>query len=159
MAGEVYITERQERELFDRILKESLIVNSSQVAAIAKYLNSHFVASVDYCGEIGDNGLPCPSVMIYYVINGNATQQLKREELLDVLNDMFSGFIKDEPSRLAYYDQIITDWLSGKIKSTGQLSVNHITDQAVSRYKNRKKADGGEARNKSEEDEKKKARK
>ena len=64
---------------------------------------------------------------------------LKKNELLDVLNDKFRHFVKDDASRLAYFNQIIDDWLSGLIKSTGQLSVNSIDDNDIEKFKNYKR--------------------
>ena len=59
--------------------------------------------------------------------------------MLDVINDKFRHFIKDDASRLAYYNQIIDDWLNKKVKLTGQLSVNVIGDDMINKFKNYKK--------------------
>lgn len=134
----IYITEEQERELVNRYLEESLIVNSAQVSDIVNHLNNFYMATTDYAGDIGVDGLPCPSLSIAYVVNGQPLQKLKREELLDVINDKFRRFIKDDASRLAYYDQIIDDWLNKKVKLTGQLSVNYIDDNKIEKFKNHK---------------------
>ena len=140
MSRTVYITEAQEQAIVDRYLTEALVVNSSQVTDIVDYLNKFYQASVDYAGDIGRDGLPCQTLGIKYVVNGQPLQTLKREELLDVLNDKFRQFIKDDASRLAYYNQILTDWLNKKVKLTGQLSVNTISDEDIAKFKNHKPA-------------------
>lgn len=139
MSKTIYITEEQEQELVNRYLTESLIVNSSQVSDIVNYLNNYYQSITDYAGDIGVDGLPCPTLSISYVVNGQPLQKLKREELLDVINDKFRHFIKDDASRLAYYNQIIDDWLKKKVKLTGQLSVNYIKDSDIEKFKNHKK--------------------
>lgn len=60
--------------------------------------------------------------------------------MLDVINDKFRRFIKDDASRLAYYNQILDDWLNKRVKLTGQLSVNAITDDMIEKFKNHKKS-------------------
>lgn len=140
MSKVVYITEEQEQEIVNKYLVESLIVNSDQVSDIVNYLNKFYQAAVDYAGDVGVDGLPCQTLGINYVVNGQPLQKLKREELLDVINDKFRRFIKDDASRLAYYNQIIDDWLNKKVKLTGQLSVNAITDDMIEKFKNHKKS-------------------
>lgn len=140
MSKTVYITEQQEHELVNKYLQESLIVNSAQVSDIVNYLNSFYLPNNDFAGDVGIDGLMCPSLSIAYVVNGQPLQQLKREELLDIINDKFKRFIKDDASRLAYYNQIIDDWLNKRVKLTGQLSVNHIDDKAILKFKNHKPA-------------------
>lgn len=140
MSKVVYITEEQEQEIVNKYLTESLIVNSEQVSDIVNYLNTFYQAAVDYAGDVGVDGLPCQTLGINYVVNGQPLQKLKREELLDVINDKFRRFIKDDASRLAYYNQIIDDWLNKKVKLTGQLSVNAITDDMIEKFKNHKKS-------------------
>ena len=140
MSKVVYITEEQEQEIVNKYLVESLIVNSEQVSDIVNYLNKFYQAAVDYAGDVGVDGLPCQTLGINYVVNGQPLQKLKREELLDVINDKFRRFIKDDASRLAYYNQIIDDWLNKKVKLTGQLSVNAITDDMIEKFKNHKKS-------------------
>ena len=139
MSKVVYITEEQEQEIVNKYLKESLIVNSDQVSDIVNYLNNFYQAAVDYAGDVGVDGLPCQTLGINYIVNGQPLQKLKREELLDVINDKFRRFIKDDASRLAYYNQIIDDWLNKRVKLTGQLSVNAITDDMIEKFKNHKK--------------------
>lgn len=140
MSKVVYITEEQEQEIVNKYLAESLIVNSDQVSDIVNYLNTFYQAAVDYAGDVGVDGLPCQTLGINYVVNGQPLQKLKREELLDVINDKFRRFIKDDASRLAYYNQIIDDWLNKKVKLTGQLSVNAITDDMIEKFRNHKKS-------------------
>jgi hypothetical protein len=140
MSKVIYITEEQEQEIVNRYLAESLIVNSDQVSDIVNYLNKFYQAAVDYAGDVGVDGLPCQTLGINYVVNGQPLQKLKREELLDVINDKFRRFIKDDASRLAYYNQIIDDWLNKKVKLTGQLSVNAISDDMIDKFKNHKKS-------------------
>ena len=140
MSKVVYITEEQEQEIVNKYLAESLIVNSDQVSDIVNYLNTFYQAAVDYAGDVGVDGLPCQTLGINYIVNGQPLQKLKREELLDVINDKFRRFIKDDASRLAYYNQIIDDWLNKKVKLTGQLSVNAITDDMIEKFKNHKKS-------------------
>ncbi len=135
----VYITEEQEQEIVNKYLKEALVVNSGQVSDIVNYLNNFYQAGVDYAGDVGVDGLPCQTLGINYVVNGQPLQKLKKEELLDVINDKFRRFIKDDASRLAYYSQIIDDWLNKRVKLTGQLSVNVISDDMVNKFKNYKK--------------------
>lgn len=139
MSKVIYITEEQEQELFNKYLTESLIVNSNQVADIVNYLNTFYQSAIDYAGDVGTDGLPCQTLCINYVVNGQPLQKLKREELLDVINDKFRRFIKDDASRLAYYNQIIDDWLNKRVKLTGQLSVNAISDEMIEKFKNHKK--------------------
>lgn len=140
MSKVVYITEEQEQEIVNKYLAESLIVNSDQVSDIVNYLNTFYQAAVDYAGDVGVDGLPCQTLGINYIVNGQPLQKLKREELLDVINDKFRRFIKDDASRLAYYNQIIDDWLNKKVKLTGQLSVNAITDDMIEKFRNHKKS-------------------
>lgn len=140
MSKVVYITEEQEQELVDKYLTEALIVNSDQVSDIVNYLNNFYQAAVDYAGDVGVDGLPCQTLAINYVVNGQPLQKLKKEELLDVINDKFRRFIKDDASRLAYYNQILDDWLNKRVKLTGQLSVNAITDDMIEKFKNHKKS-------------------
>lgn len=139
MGKVIYITEEQEQEIVNNYLRESLIVNSDQVSDIVNYLNKFYQAGVDYAGDIGVDGLPCQTLGINYVVNGQPLQKLKKEELLDVINDKFRRFIKDDASRLAYYNQIIDDWLNKRVKLTGQLSVNVIDDKMIDKFKNHKK--------------------
>lgn len=139
MSKVIYITEEQEQELINKYLKESLVVNSDQVSDIVNYLNKFYQAAVDYAGDVGVDGLPCQTLAINYVVNGQPLQKLKKEELLDVINDKFRRFIKDDASRLAYYNQIIDDWLHKRVKLTGQLSVNAISDDMIEKFKNHKK--------------------
>ena len=140
MSKVIYITEEQEQEIVNRYLAESLIVNSDQVSDIVNYLNTFYQAAVDYAGDVGVDGLPCQTLGINYIVNGQPLQKLKREELLDVINDKFRRFIKDDASRLAYYNQIIDDWLNKRVKLTGQLSVNSISDDMIEKFKNHKKS-------------------
>ena len=140
MGKVIYITEEQEQEIVNNYLRESLIVNSDQVSDIVNYLNKFYQAGVDYAGDIGVDGLPCQTLGINYMVNGQPLQKLKKEELLDVINDKFRRFIKDDASRLAYYNQIIDDWLNKRIKLTGQLSVNVIDDKMIDKFKNHKKS-------------------
>lgn len=140
MSKVVYITEKQEQEIVNNYLRESLIVNSDQVSDIVNYLNKFYQAGVDYAGDVGVDGLPCQTLGINYVVNGQPLQKLKKEELLDVINDKFRRFIKDDASRLAYYNQIIDDWLNKRVKLTGQLSVNVIDDKMIDKFKNHKKS-------------------
>lgn len=139
MGKTVYITEEQEQEIVNKYLSEALVVNSGQVSDIVNYLNNFYKAGVDYAGDVGVDGLPCQTLGINYIVNGQPLQKLKREELLDVINDKFRHFIKDDASRLAYYNQIIDDWLNKRVKLTGQLSVNVIGDDMVNKFKNYKK--------------------
>lgn len=139
MGKTVYITEEQEQEIVNKYLSESLVVNSAQVSDIVNYLNTFYMAGVDYAGDVGVDGLPCQTLGINYIVNGKPLQKLKREELLDVINDKFRNFIKDDASRLAYYNQIIDDWLNKRVKLTGQLSVNVIGNDMVNKFKNYKK--------------------
>lgn len=134
----IYISEQQEQELINKIMSESLIVNSAQVSDIVNHLNKFYQAGIDYAGDVGVNGLPCPTLGINYIVNGQPLQKLKREELLDVINDKFRHFIKDDAARLAYFNQIITDWLNNKVQKTGQLTVNFISDDAISKFKKKK---------------------
>ena len=139
MSKIIYITEQQEQELVDRYLKESLIVNSAQVMDIKNYLNKRFKKNFNE-DDIGKDGLPVKTMFItYYDEQGNPKMNLKKTELLDVLNDKYKHFVKDDASRLAYFSQIIEDWLSGNIMNTGQLSVNAIADAMIEKYKNHKK--------------------
>ncbi len=140
MGKVIYITEEQEQEIVNNYLRESLIVNSDQVSDIVNYLNKFYQAGVDYAGDIGVDGLPCQTLGINYMVNGQPLQKLKKEELLDVINDKFRRFIKDDASRLAYYNQIIDDWLNKRVKLTGQLSVNVIDDKMIDKFKNHKKS-------------------
>lgn len=140
MGKVIYITEEQEQEIVNNYLRESLIVNSDQVSDIVNYLNKFYQAGVDYAGDVGVDGLPCQTLGINYVVNGQPLQKLKKEELLDVINDKFRRFIKDDASRLAYYNQIIDDWLNKRVKLTGQLSVNVIDDKMIDKFKNHKKS-------------------
>jgi hypothetical protein len=140
MSKVIYITEEQEQEIVNNYLRESLIVNSDQVSDIVNYLNKFYQAAVDYAGDVGVDGLPCQTLGINYVVNGQPLQKLKKEELLDVINDKFRRFIKDDASRLAYYSQIIDDWLNKRVKLTGQLSVNYISDDMINKFKNHKKS-------------------
>ena len=140
MSKVVYITEEQEQEIVNKYLAESLIVNSEQVSDIVNYLNNFYQAAVDYAGDVGVDGLPCKTFSINYIVNGQPLQKLKKKELLDVINDKFRRFIKDDASRLAYYSQIIDDWLHKRVKLTGQLSVNAITDDMIEKFKNHKKS-------------------
>lgn len=154
----VYITEEQEQEIVNRYLSEALVVNSSQVSDIVNYLNNFYQAAIDYAGDIGRDGLPCQTLGINYVVNGQPLQKLKKEELLDVINDKFRRFIKDDASRLAYYSQIIDDWLNKKVKLTGQLSVNTISDDMIEKFKNHKpskKQEPGDKNNNKKENKKK----
>lgn len=139
MSKTIYITEEQEEMLVDKYLTESLIVNSAQVSDIVNYLNSFYIPSVDYAGDIGIDGLPCQTLGITYVVNGQPLQKLKREELLDIIDDKFRKFVKDDASRLAYYNQILTDWIGKKVKITGQLSVNAIDDDMIAKFSGYKK--------------------
>lgn len=143
----VCITEQQEQELLEKYLKESLIVNSAQVNDIRNYLNARFRQTVND-DDIGTDGLPMKTLYItYYNKQGQPKMNLKRNELLDVLNDKFRQFVKDDASRLAYFDKIIDDWLSGSIKPTGQLSVNSIDDidiEKFKKYKREKKSENKE---------------
>lgn len=124
----ILITEEQYREL-KNIMSESLIVNSSQVIDIATFLNNHFKVSSTYGGDISINGLPCTTQQISYVVNGQPLQYVKEDELIDILDDKYQHFVKDGRMRRLYLKQIVKDWLSNKIKSTGQLSVNYIVDE------------------------------
>ena len=145
------ITEQQEQELLEKYLKESLIVNSAQVNDIRNYLNARFRQTVND-DDIGTDGLPMKTLYItYYNKQGQPKMNLKRNELLDVLNDKFRQFVKDDASRLAYFDKIIDDWLSGSIKPTGQLSVNSINDIDIKKFKNYKR----EKKSENKEDNKK----
>lgn len=138
MSKTIIITEEQEQEIYDKYLQESLIVNSSQVNDILRYLKARFRQNMND-DDIGSDGLPMKTLYItYYNEQGQPKMNLKKEELLDVINDKFRHFIKDDASRLAYFNKIIEDWLSGKVKSTGQLSVNYITDDDIEKFRNHK---------------------
>ena len=155
MSKIIYITEQQEQELVDRYLKESLIVNSAQVMDIKNYLNKRFKKNFNE-DDIGKDGLPVKTMFItYYDEQGNPKMNLKKTELLDVLNDKYKHFVKDDASRLAYFSQIIEDWLSGNIMNTGQLSVNAIADAMIEKYKNHKKEKKTEETKKEDKNEKK----
>lgn len=139
MGGIICITEQQEKELLERYLQEALIVNSAQVNDIKNYLNARFRQTVND-DDIGTDGLPMKTLYItYYNDQGQPKMNLKKNELLDVLNDKFRHFVKDDASRLAYFNKIIDDWLAGSIKPTGQLSVNYIDDKDVEDFKNYRK--------------------
>ena len=135
----IYITEEQEQELVNKLMSESLIVNSAQVSDIVNHLNKFYQAGIDYAGDVGVDGLPCPTLGINYVVNGQPLQKLQRKELLDVINDKFRHFVKDDATRLAYFDQILTDWLNKKVQKTGQLSVNSINDDIIEKFKKQNK--------------------
>jgi hypothetical protein len=135
----IYITEEQEQELVNKLMSESLIVNSAQVSDIVNHLNKFYQAGIDYAGDVGVDGLPCPTLGINYVVNGQPLQKLQRKELLDVINDKFRHFVKDDATRLAYFDQILTDWLNKKVQKTGQLSVNSINDEVIEKFKKQDK--------------------
>ena len=135
----IYITEKQEQELVNKLMSESLIVNSAQVSDIVNHLNKFYQAGIDYAGDVGVDGLPCPTLGINYVVNGQPLQKLQRKELLDVINDKFRHFVKDDATRLAYFDQILTDWLNKKVQKTGQLSVNSINDDVIEKFKKQNK--------------------
>lgn len=138
MGKTVYITEEQEREIARRIMSEALVVNSDQVSDIVNYLNRFYLPGIDYAGDIGNDGLPCSTLEISYVVNGQPLQKLKKEELLDVIDDKFRRFVKDDASRKAYFAKVIEDWLNKKVKKTGQLTVNVITDKDIEKYKTKK---------------------
>ena len=135
----IYITEEQEQELVNKLMSESLIVNSAQVSDIVNHLNKFYQAGIDYAGDVGVDGLPCATLGINYVVNGQPLQKLQRKELLDVINDKFRHFVKDDATRLAYFDQILTDWLNKKVQKTGQLSVNSINDEDIEKFKKQNK--------------------
>lgn len=133
------ITDKQEQQLLEKYLRESLIVNSAQVNDIVGYLNKRFRQNIND-DDIGSDGLPMKTLYItYYNENGQPKMNLRKEELLDVINDKFSHFIKDNASRLAYFSKIIDDWLSGNIQKTGQISVNAISDEDIEKFRNYKK--------------------
>ena len=134
-AGGLRVKENGVWRLLNINLNESLIVNSLQVSDIVNHLNKFYKPFIDYAGDIGGDGLPCPTLSIGYVVNNQLLQKLKRKELLDIINDKFRHFIKDDASRLAYYNQIIEDWLNKKVKLTGQLSVNVIDDDNINKFK------------------------
>lgn len=135
----ICITEQQEQELLEKYIQESLIVNSAQVNDIKNYLNARFRQTVND-DDIGTDGLPMKTLYItYYNEQGQPKMNLKKNELLDVLNDKFRKFVKDDASRLAYFNKIIDDWLAGTIQPTGQLSVNSIDDIDVEKFKNYKR--------------------
>lgn len=152
----ICITEQQEQELLEKYLQESLIVNSAQVNDIKNYLNARFRQTVND-DDIGTDGLPMKTLYItYYNEQGQPKMNLKKNELLDVLNDKFRKFVNDDASRLAYFNKIIDDWLSGSIKPTGQLSVNSIDDADVERFKNYKRQEkDGDNKSSKQKDEKK----
>lgn len=135
----VYISEKQERDITKRIMSEALVVNSDQVSDIVNYLTSFFVPGIDYAGDIGNDGLPCSTLDITYMVNGQPLQKVKKEELLDIINNKYRGFVKDDASRKAYFARIIDDWLAKKVKKTGQLTVNVISDNDIKLYKNDQK--------------------
>ena len=137
----VYISEQQEKDLIRRIMSESVVVNSNQVSEIVNLLNSCFQPTINHTGDVGMNGLPCPTLEIAYVVNGQPVQSLKKGDVIDVLNGnaKFRGFVKDEPSRLAYFTRIVDDWLAHKVKLTGQLTVNVIDDKEIDKYRKKNK--------------------
>ena len=137
----VYISEQQEKDLIRKIMSESVVVNSNQVSEIVNLLNSCFQPTINHTGDVGMNGLPCPTLEIAYVVNGQPVQSLKKGDVIDVLNanPKFRGFVKDEPSRLAYFNRIVDDWLAHKVKLTGQLTVNVIDDKEIDKYKKKNK--------------------
>jgi hypothetical protein len=49
----IYITEEQEQELVNKLMSESLIVNSAQVSDIVNHLNKFYQAGIDYAGDVG----------------------------------------------------------------------------------------------------------
>lgn len=151
----VYITEEQERELVDKYLKESLVVNSAQVSDIVGYLNKFYEVTTNYAGDVGIDGLMCPTMCIIYKVNDKPLQQLKREELLDVLTAKFQGFVKDELSRRTYFNQIIEDWINGnkQLQKTGQLSVNTISDDMIKAFKNKQQSLAKKKKNDSDDGE------
>ena len=152
----ICITEQQEQELLEKYLRESLIVNSAQVNDIRNYLNARFRQTVND-DDIGTDGLPMKTLYItYYNEQGQPKMNLKKNELLDVLNDKFRHFVKDDASRLAYFNKIIDDWLAGAIQSTGQLSVNSIDDMDVEKFKNYKRQEkGGDEKSNNQKNKKK----
>ncbi len=133
----IYITESQ-KNIISKKLNESFIVNSEQVSDIVNYLNKFYKPITDYVGDIGVNGLPKPTLNIGYIANNQLLQTLSKEDLLDILNDKYRHFVSDEPTRLAYFSQIINDWLNNKVKITGQLSVNYINDNLIKNFNKNK---------------------
>lgn len=146
----VYITEEQEREISRRIMSEALVVNSDQVSDIVNYLNGFFVPKIDYAGDVGTDGLPCSALEIVYTVNGQELQKLKQKELLDVVDNKFRGFVKDDASRKAYFSKVIDDWLKGKVQKTGQLTVNVISDKDINRFKKKNKGEKDNKKNQPE---------
>lgn len=136
--GTIYINESQAQELVNRILQEALVVNSTQVNDVKNYLNRCYRVNADY-DDIGEDGLPKETINITYYIQGKPKMNLKREQMLDVISDKFKHFVKDDASRYAYMDQILTDWMNNTIKPTGQLSVNYIPDQTILKFKKYKR--------------------
>lgn len=121
----VLISEADERSLINSILAEAFSPSSEKVLIVKDYLDKNFTK--DSMDDIDENGYP-KKITTAVMMSGDG-QPLKTvlpKELLLLLDDKFSKIISDDSDRKKFLKQVITDWFSGNISSSGILSVNWL---------------------------------
>lgn len=123
----IIITEEKEQKLIADILEEAFYPTSDKVLAIKAYLDKNFAKQE--LDSLDDNGYPTKEPTVVLLSKEKQplkTLDIKRGELLRLLDDKFHTMVSNDIDRKKFLKQVIKDWYKNNIKSNGILSVNHL---------------------------------
>lgn len=120
----IKINEASEQQIIQDILAESYYPAGEKVLAIKKYLDDNFRRCL--ADDVDDFGHPTKEQGFMRILGGEDIEPMKKEDVLLMLDDKFSGMISDEDDRRRFLKQVIKDWYNKKIDRNGVLSVNFV---------------------------------
>ena len=118
----IILDERQEKNLFETILQESIYGLSDKVNIIKKYLDNNFIKA-DY-DSMDDNGdLKSNSFVIMKDTKQQPTQhRMTLEQLFEKLKYKYQNIITNKEERDKFLWQLVNDWYNNRISKNGNLT-------------------------------------
>lgn len=118
----IILDERQEKNLFETILQESIYGLSDKVNIIKKYLDNNFIKA-DY-DSMDDNGdMKSNSLVIMKDTKQQPTQhRMTLEQLFEKLKYKYQNIITNKEERDKFLWQLVNDWYNNRISKNGNLT-------------------------------------
>lgn len=118
----IILDERQEKNLFETILQESIYGLSDKVNIIKKYLDNNFIKadydSMDVNGDMKSN-----SLVIMKDTKQQPTQhRMTLEQLFEKLKYKYQNIITNKEERDKFLWQLVNDWYNNRISKNGNLT-------------------------------------
>ena len=124
MAGKnIFLTERQVRQIQESKNKPKWNVDPRKVLLIKKYLDNGFKRGT--LSGLGNDGYP-KDVKIVAMLSsyGTPLKNMTASQLFYLLQDRFSGIYPDKKQRDEFLWDVMNDWYDEKISKNGLLSKN-----------------------------------